>query len=383
MHIVLDTSIFSADRTRSSAAFKTLERLSVGGQVKLVLPYHVKHEFIGQEAEQISAAWSKIRQGRRELERRTLVPGDLQEVMSRDRLRIEESRASALALSTFERWLRDVRGRVLELDADIGARVSERYFRGLPPFKKVRNRQDLPDAFILESILAFVSNEVSKDETVIVVNDNALRKACEDEGLKCYSSLHDLMSSDLIMPLLVKHFSERNLAILREVESELNQIASSIDADMMIGVLERSGLPVPEPGEGDGYLQSGGLLSDIMLDWSSADYYGDGVIVLPFEATLDDVLVSYSIFKADYHVLGEERASGISISECNRHYYDAEEHISVRVCGEVSLEISPERFENEELERSDLLDLLPEATVKFDSVSEIELLEPRWRVLLD
>ena len=53
----------------------------------------------------------------------------------------------------------------------------------------------------------------------------------------------------------------------------------------------------------------------------------------------------YHIFKQDWYVMSEEEADGISVSDCNRHFYEAEETRDIEVDGSLSLRVETDSFE--------------------------------------
>ena len=82
-------------------------------------------------------------------------------------------------------------GTIHPIDSVIGRAVMESYFTGGPPFKGIKNRNDIPDSFIWQAILDI---KRSVGELTVLVADTRLNKAFEDEG-----GMHVYQSIDLFV----------------------------------------------------------------------------------------------------------------------------------------------------------------------------------------
>jgi len=80
---------------------------------------------------------------------------------------------------------------VIPIHADHGKTVMDAYFKGEVPFSKLKNRSDIPDAFIYCSL-----NELLKshDKVIFVSSDKKFIKAIQNENVICFESLSSLFS---------------------------------------------------------------------------------------------------------------------------------------------------------------------------------------------
>ena len=62
-----------------------------------------------------------------------------------------------------------------------------------------------------------------------------------------------------------------------------------------------------------------GEARDTVFKFDRIEYYGDGVIGIPFSCIVECEIM-YHIFKQDWYVMSDEESEGISISDCNRHF---------------------------------------------------------------
>jgi len=115
-----------------------------------------------------------------------------------------------------------------------------------------------------------------------------------------------------------------------------------------------------------------GDANDIEVRTNEAEYYGNGLFVVPVEF-YTECLLSYAVFKADFYILSDEKIKGISISDFNDHYFDAEEYYNLRVQASISLDFQTEAFESDNITEDDFDSLLEKVEINLDSIEEIEI----------
>ena len=71
--------------------------------------------------------------------------------------------------------------------------------------------------------------------------------------------------------------------------------------------------------------------------------FGDDTIIVPFDFSTK-VSVVYYIFKSDAYTLDEDSLEGISLSDHNRHYFEAEEELEINVQGDLSLQVNTDQL---------------------------------------
>jgi len=154
IHVVLDTNVFSSDRRRNSGAFRAFARLCKGGKVKLHIPFVVNHEFLSQQKQEVRKLLKDLHSIANELG--TMTPDDeISGFAEGTKKRAEHLRedADSLVQKEWEKWLKEIGAVERPVDPSHGERVIRDYFAGKPPFKAVRNRNDIPDSYLWQTIL--------------------------------------------------------------------------------------------------------------------------------------------------------------------------------------------------------------------------------------
>jgi hypothetical protein len=95
----------------------------------------------------------------------------------------------------FRKWLENIKGEINPIKDHHGKRVAEAYFEGKPPFKRPKNRDDFPDAFIWETIIDLLG---TVDVLHVISNDSGMINACKNiDGILLYESLDAFIKSDI------------------------------------------------------------------------------------------------------------------------------------------------------------------------------------------
>ena len=379
IEVVLDTSVYRNDPWRKKADFVALSGLLQSGKIRLHVPYFVRFElttYLSQEyflkhLNEIQKAIEKIK--RNLATNNSGVMGDFEEKFQEIRNYIEK-----YSDTEFEKWLSDNHAIVHEVSKSHGENVARDYFEGNLPFREVKKRDDFPDAFIWHSIIDLLNNVT---ELYFVVGDNGLRRACDSmESVFSYSSLSEFLSSDVCTPLLVDEKIEENVQnfikfLPNRGDLILNYFMAQIDDKLYGEEIESSWIP-----DDNNIAMFTGIENFDSMDikYESAQYYGGGLVVIPFQMSIHSHL-NYSIFIPDYYLLGEKRTEHISTTILNKHYYEAEETYPVEIEGNIAIVIDVSGFEEKKLLENDFDFLLDEAIVKIDSFSTLEIPEDVWR----
>jgi hypothetical protein len=115
-----------------------------------------------------------------------------------------------------------------------------------------------------------------------------------------------------------------------------------------------------------------GSPEDIVIEHREAEYYGEGLLMVPFSLRID-CLVEYAISKSVYYSLPDEKAKSISVTDLNDYYYDAEEHFILKVAGQLAISLGADENATN-LEPQTIEHLLENADAEIDSINEIEIL---------
>jgi hypothetical protein len=192
LHVLLDTNILRQDPQRKSVSFQFLGRLGHSGDLVIHIPYVVWMEFISHWGEEYVEQIQAIEKRYSEIVKKPL-PTELKEDL------IKQSSALISSIPEVRSWLKHkltewcdyVGAEIHEICPHHGEKVLDAYFEGKLPFKKKKNRNDFPDAFIFESIKD-LANHV--DLLNVVITDKRLRDACEKiDNVKTFERLDDFV----------------------------------------------------------------------------------------------------------------------------------------------------------------------------------------------
>jgi hypothetical protein len=115
---------------------------------------------------------------------------------------------------------------------------------------------------------------------------------------------------------------------------------------------------------------------NVEFNFAELEHYGDADIGIPFTASVDCDL-NYAIFKSDYHCLDDDEMDRISISDLNRHYYDAEQNYTINIAGYITIMIDPAELEEEDISDETLKMLIQHADTSTE-VTEREVDAPEY-----
>ena len=378
--VVLDTSIFSGNPRRDSAPFRALVRLAQAGMVQIHVPEVVKGEFIGQLREKIEEPLKEMIAALKPL--RHTNNGDEFGTFASDTIKAAKAKvaqAKAACEAEFEAWLQSVNAIVHTITLEDAQGAFDRYFAGQLPFKSIKNRQDIPDAFIFLA----VSHLAEQHETLhFVVADKTLRNAADErDNIVTYATLDEFIQDPECQDALEALSANENRAANRErIRRQMPKITKGLEGlleSRMLNALDGKDVEdrsIPDDNN-EATVIGVGEVSDVTFDFDHTEYYGEDDIGIPFEAEVECTL-NYAVFKADYYALAEDKMDRMSIDERNRHYYDVEEDYVLRVTGVLTLKIDGDLLEDE-MDDAELDDVILQSDSEID-LQEIAVARPQW-----
>ena len=373
IHLVIDTTAFRNDPARKKAAFRSLKRLAEAGEIRLHVPRVVIEEFLSQQIEQYVAGLSEIR---------TLVvkfkkkhaPDVVREVLDNTDQQLSRLKEElvAFARTDFDQWVREAGAEVHGIAESHGKRVMDAYFSGAMPFREKKRREDIPDAFIWQVVLDLVE---SRGEVHVVSKDGTIKTASEAHAsIVWFGTVEEFIASDTCQTPLRKNLANANFQRLLSVYPQLlDEIRSAVDSQA-VDVLDGktvTGHEIPDDNN-EATITSIGKSQNIEINARDAEYFGDGLFVIPVTFT-NECLLNYAVFKSDFYCLPEDKIEQVSVSELNDHYYDAEEYYVLSVTASVVVNLESTEIESEDIGNDRLAELAEEADISLDSVGEIEV----------
>jgi hypothetical protein len=371
IHVVLDTNVYRNNPNRDNLHFKALERLSNEGVISVHIPYVVLREFQTQQREIYSKDLVKAVSGLTGLSRKQLdkaVLDKLNEIKSE--LENESEGILSSAESQITDWAHSIGASIYPLCIDQTNAALEAYFKGAPPLKSVKNRDDIPDSFIVQSIYKLSSE--GKDVHV-VAGDVKVRDAFSGEHTICtYENMSEFIESDHIQNELKDLDLIENIGPIVEAiekfEESSSEIINFISDNLGESIVWKtfSDPSIPDDNN-EATVNSYNEAEDIEFDFDEIGYYGNGQFGIPFSAKIV-VLADYYIFKSDYYCMDPEREHVPSVTDHNKHYFEAEDEFELCVSGLVSIALDRDNINLEDLSES-----IIEGSFEIDEITNIEL----------
>lgn len=374
LHVVIDSSIYRQDLKRITTGFRAIARLAAARRIQIHVPYYIQQETITGQSKVLSDRFSDVMSKLSSVERVTGHTATLSATRQiLDQAKQLHKSVVRTAEEEFASWIAHTHALTHKLDDSHGRRVTDAYFTGGPPFKSLKNRSDIPDSFIYESIqdLANLYGMLH-----VIVADKNLGANCERlANASVYTSVDQFVRRKDSQASLREIDEVSNIDRIREilpnergflVEHLEKQIEKPLSGMTVTG-------SIPDDNE-EAWIYGGVPLEDYTwFDFEQVEYYGDGVVSIPFEATVDGI-ICYHIFKADWHMMSVEERNGIDVSDCNRHYYEAEEVREIDVEGKLVLRFPIEELRKDDMSRKYLSSLIRsiDCSVELDDARIVE-----------
>lgn len=301
MDIFFDTSGLPRKLASPGQAFYALRELADAGLVSVLIP-----EIVARERE------SQVAKGLKALEEH--VSDVIVETVFHDeelcsglhaawKVLREDGGVSPKAERILQGFMNGLKAKVVKSDESDLASMWELYFSGSGPFSSMKNRKDIPDAFVY-----LCAKSMSLDETRemlhCVIHDGNLAKAVKAiPGCRVYSTLLDLMESKAGKKVLGKLPWEQAWALkVNEAIESAEKSAKGYTAKLSELVEEE----LPAWSLEDGLPGSGGTVmgghaveaGKYTIDWSAAESIGPGWVEIPFAGKVS-AEYEYGIYPPD------------------------------------------------------------------------------------
>lgn len=372
IHVLLDTSIYRQDPHRKSVAFQAIVKMATADELTLHIPYFVKHEFLTYRQIEYTKTLQSIESSLTKLSKHPL-PSSLKQAFKEQSgaVVLQKTKVTTWLEKEFNGWCSKVKAKLYPVHQHHGEKMAERYFAGKPPFREPKKREDIPDAFIFLTILDITE---SIDELVFVTADEGFAKACDGlNKVTVYKELDKFVKSDLCASALKEVGVVENFdAVISKLLTKapvINKTAISKLSDEL-SYYEFTDPSIPDDNN-EAMICMFDVPKDVGLDFEGAEYYGSGIIAIPFEFEMD-AEVSYYIFKSDFMQIDEERASNISVDEYgNRHYYEAYESLPLSIIGKMAVTLDLSKVTNKDSILDHLDALVKTINIEVSEISDV------------
>ncbi len=290
IHVILDTNIYLQNPYLDSPAFKALEYLAKKEVLCIHIPYVVEHELLSRYLEEHEENIVQLKKSISILieyrEAMTLVP-ELTKYLNilneKDTKEIRNRKKDILLA-----WMDTVGATQHGLTSTETKNAFNAYFYGKEPFKKLRNKSDIPDSFIYQTVKKLQAKH--GDNLYFVGNDNNLREACSSNGISIHESLQGFVHVQAKQYFLLNFRIEKKKNFIRNhlaqyVIGHKNKILEEVDHLLSkdeYSVIDKSiGEQLPQ--DRDFYAHKCHSLETT----KDMDYYENGVFSLRFKAQVN------------------------------------------------------------------------------------------------
>ena len=212
--IIIDSSVLSPEHFPHGASFRSLKYLGELGAITLYIPAIVHDEFESHLFEayvnKISKSISGVKNIRNPLNQ-SFIENDLKEIQG-ELNKIKSVVVNDLETS-FNDWLNSPNFIIKEIAPSHAKNVFTSYFKGKHPFKKIKNRNDLPDAFIWEVVCNL--SETIGGPIHFITDDNGFKQSKID--IVYYSSNDEFVRTKEIQEILEEKIPDYIIGSLREL----------------------------------------------------------------------------------------------------------------------------------------------------------------------
>ena len=369
-HIVLDTSIYREKPRLDSKEFSLLQGIASSKKITLHVPYVVEREFTSfLENEQREKLQQVITASSRALRFDPYGSVSKQLQVQLEHLETELATLVEERSEAFIRWLKKANAVRHPLTREQAHKAMEAYFRGTPPFKKSRERKDIPDSFIFQSVLELQRN-YGRDLAVIVKDSN-LASSIQDTDIQCWSSLREFLSSPSIQPMVAEQVISSNRKIVCQhvqtlAENSLDYIANTLEKALLADdqAIQHSN---QFPGEtGDIHLSGIYTPHEVYID--DIEYLGGTIFLAKIIAKVE-LMYDFAIYKSDAFELNSEK---FYFSELNDHYFEAETTDEFQFTARLELEFPP--LEATHIGADELKSSLSDPEISVSDINDLEII---------
>lgn len=322
IHLVLDTTIFRNSPRLDSSEFKLLSYMAEKGCLVLHVPHVVEREQSSHlEQEQGRKLTDAIKNISRALTFEEHGPKSKALNNSLEEFKANLDELITERCAAFTGWLDKYNAVRHPITIEQSQRALDAYFNGHPPLKQPKVRKDIPDSFIFQQILDLKNTYQS--QLGIVVEDGALRSACENAGIDCWVDLRKFITSPTAQKFLAQTVIEDNKA---EIFNFVHSLANE-NVERILVALEKALLSddyavlsgVSNPGDNNEiYLSSVNKPYAVKIE--DIEYLG-GTVFMAYVRARAELLYHFPMFKFDALDLDEDK---YHLSPLNDHYFYVE-----------------------------------------------------------
>lgn len=303
MNLVIDTNIIRKDRSFQRSEMLLLKKLATLNLVKLHIPWIVMQESITQNESDITDELNKAEKAIKSIKNKGLSSTDYDKIEEIETLiqSLKDEVKLSVKLS-WDEFLELTNAKVHEIEDAHGKLVMNSYFEGNPPYSSLKNRLDIPDAFIFMSMKS-ISNKFFPIN--FISEDNNLKEHAKKlSNCNTYNTLTDFFESENFKMTKkqyedIEHYSDDLIILKNNSERIKEKIINHIKGDIFTGddqLVSKFDILLPE---NEGTIEDINDVSIIDLNLSKVRYINN-IFYIPVEA-LGTFTIEYFIIKSEYN----------------------------------------------------------------------------------
>ncbi|MDP1843269.1 MAG: PIN domain-containing protein [Sediminibacterium sp.] len=218
VHVSFDSNILRQDRGFSKADMKQLAALAKLGLIKMHFLWFVYMECISTYKSEIEAEINSSITSIKDLSKKGLHKNQEKAINKLAReLNKQKDNVMDSIQQVWEDYINETGSEFHHLDNSHTMPVFENYFSGSAPYSGLKKREDIPDAFILESL-----KDISSDNHIhFICNDKNLSKhAAVISNVTVHTSI-DLFLKSKSLEFIMKFYNEVGRVELRTIDLNL------------------------------------------------------------------------------------------------------------------------------------------------------------------
>lgn len=193
--LMLDSTVFKQVPKLNSELFKEVVKYTRADIYSLYISEIVEQEFISWIKAEAQASFDTVTKAIKTLNKYYEEPCLLGFNLNFNAtVSVAERQINGILKNVVDNWVEfkeKTNATVVPIRQNHGKLVMDAYFKGEKPFSKIKNRSDIPDAFIYCCLNDLLE---SSDKVVFVSSDKKFSQVIQNEKLICFENLSDLFS---------------------------------------------------------------------------------------------------------------------------------------------------------------------------------------------
>ncbi len=327
MTIIVDSTEFRQDRGLNKEDISLLRELGNKKLIKIEIPWFVYKESSTTSIKNLQTDLSTTINKLLNSERTGLHYTDVEKLKTiANSLNAIKYEVENSVNQNWEDFIKESNATLHKFNKDEAEEVFRRYFNGEMPFKSLKNREDIPDAFIYMTI-----KKIADKETVYLVSKdrNLTAKCSENKKIKIFESLKSLYENPDFETIKKKYYSileKENFERAKEIIINQKDIIEDIAINFVDSISSVEIESPRIPSDNNEATLTGFSFENFKLNVEDIKHIGEEIFV-PIEI-FGYGLIDYFIFKADYWIHDDLPKFA---EDWNDHYFRIEEEVEIKI----------------------------------------------------